>query len=99
MLLYLKLNKNAFPINILGEEFIEFLMSSKYLDQGKVLFLNSRLTPSMSISRVDMEILCERIQLILSQIKAIPLFFFSLKRIIHIYALCWLQKLREFISK
>lgn len=99
LLLYLKLNKKAFPINVIGEEFVEFLMSDFYLNKGKVLFLNSRLTPSLSISRKDVESLSERVKKIIRITNVYSLFFFSLKQIIHIYTLCWLQKIREKFGK
>lgn len=95
LLLYMKLNKNVFPINILGEEFIEFLMSSLYLNKGKVLFLNSRLTPSLGITKSEMEELCERLQLVLKNTNRFALFFFCLKQIMRVYLLCGWQKVKE----
>ncbi len=95
LLLYLKLNKKAFPINILQEEFVEFLMSSQYLDKGKVLFLNSRLTPSLTINKKEIELLCERIKYTLEQKNSIVLFFFCLKQIIRVHSLCLWHKWKE----
>ena len=95
LLLYLKLNKKAFPINILQEEFVEFLMSSQYLDKGKVLFLNSRLTPSLTINRREIELLCERIKRTLEQKNSLLLFFFCLKQILRVHFLCAWHKWKE----
>ncbi len=99
LLLYLKLNKKVFPINLLFEEFVEFLMSSYYLEQGKVLFLNSRLTPSLAIEQKEVQMLCNRIQITLEKQNRLLLFFFCLRQIMHIHTLCFLQKIRERFSR
>lgn len=100
LLLYMKLNKKAFPINVLQEEMVEFLMSCHYLNKGNVLFLNSRITPSLTISWQEVEDFCNRIKKTLSDTRAFSLFLFCIRKIIHIKFLCLLQKIREkFINK
>lgn len=95
LLLYVRLNKKAFPVNILGEEFVEFLMSNLYLKKGKLLFLNSRLTPSLGITRDEMEELCKRLKSVLENTNRFQLFISCISQIVQIYTHCGWQKIKE----
>ncbi len=99
LLLYMKLNKKAFPMSILGEEYIEFLMSSLYLKRGKVLFLNSRLTPPLTLTIKQMEELCQSLKGVLKSTNRMHLFFFCLKQVLVIHVLCMKQKIKEYFLR
>ena len=95
LLIYLKLNKKSFPINILKEETVEFLMSCYYLARGNILFLNSRITPSLTINSHEVSEFSRKIVEVLNTTNSLILFLFCLKKMIHIYTLCILQRIRE----
>lgn len=99
LLIYIKLNKRKFPINFLGEQLVEFLMSSYYLKYGKVLFLNSRITPSISIDSNEMKELTDRVRKTLSKISTFSLLLLCVRQIIKIHYLIYIQKVKEFFWK
>lgn len=97
LLIYIKLNKKVFPINFIGEHFAEFLMSSYFLTTGKVLFLNSRITPSISIGMNDLREVVKRIKITLPRIRSLSFSFLFIKHIFCIYYLIYRQKICEYL--
>lgn len=95
LILYLKVNKKIFPFNIFEEELIEFLLSPYYLRKGKILLLNSRLMPSLTINAEEIKEISQKIIKVWDEINSVTLFFYLLKQIFIIYLMCFINKTRH----
>ena len=95
LLLYIKLNKKAFPINILQEEFVEFLMSCHYLKRGMSYFSTRELLQRSQLVLMRSNYSVRGLKKLCVLQIHFYCFCFVSKKIVHIHALCLLQKIKE----
>lgn len=96
MILYLTLNPEMLAIKVFGVEITEFLLSSYYLEHGNILLLNSRMTPSLYLSNIEITNLCNAIEKVTTKPK-LYFFLFCLTKALKFYSYLFFKKLLRLI--
>ena len=87
------MNKDSILLRVFGEEIVEFLLSGFFLKYHNILILNSRLTPSLYITKEDIRKVCSELEK--GWGNRYKLFYYCLVKSLRIYLCIFLYKLKK----
>lgn len=98
LFLYLKMNTQAFPINLFGENAVELVLSSKCLNDYNILIMNSRLTPPLIIQEEEIKEICQKLNKMISK-KPLTLFLLCFKNALKLYSAFFFKKILKKLKR